>query len=104
MSNEALTWAFNLEGVKAGPKFVLVSLADYADEEGSCFPSVPKISRRTGFSQSAVRVHLDILLKLDLIHEQRRTRPNGSRTSNRYYLHLRGPVENHLASDSGGGA
>lgn len=96
MSNEALTWAFSREGIKAGPKFVLVSLADYADEAGSCYPSVPKISRRTGYSQSAVRVHLDTLIANDLMHEERRHRSDGSRSSNRYIL--------HLAPDSGGGS
>lgn len=88
MSNRALSWAFDLEGLKSGPKFVLVALADYADERASCFPSVPHLAKRTGFGQTAVRAHLDKLQELGLITEERRHRSNGTRTSNRYTLNL----------------
>lgn len=100
MSNRALTWAFEQE-LKSGPKFVLVALADWADEEGSCFPGVPTIAKRVGSVESAVRENLARLKRAGLIVEERRTRPNGSRTSNRYWLQMSGVV--NLAPESGGG-
>jgi hypothetical protein len=39
MSNEALTWAFKQEISCAEGKFALVALADYADDEWSCYPA-----------------------------------------------------------------
>ncbi len=98
MSNDALTWAFNLDGVKSGPKFVLVALADYADEANSCYPGVKKIARRTGISESSVRVHLDTLIELQLITEERRHGAGGYRTSNRYHVNVGGVID--LTPDS----
>lgn len=93
MSNRALTWAFDQE-LKSGPKFVLVALADWADDEGSCFPGIPTIARKTGSSQTGVRDNLARLKDAGLIREERRSRPGGrGRTSNRYWLQMSGRVD-----------
>lgn len=47
MSNEALKWAFRQE-LPMTEKFVLVSLADYADDEHSCYPSYAEMAKRVG--------------------------------------------------------
>lgn len=86
MSNEASTWAFSIATLKSGPKFVLVALANYADEEHTCFPGVPKIAAMTGIAESSVREHLKVLTERGLIEVERRHRSDGSRTSNRYRL------------------
>lgn len=99
MSNRALTWAFEQE-LKSGPKFVLVALADWADDEGSCFPGVATIARRVGSAESAVRENLSRLKQAGLIVEERRNRANGARTSNRYWLQMKGRV--NLTPESGG--
>lgn len=88
MSNEALTWAFKQAELKSGPRFTLVVLADYADEERSCFPGIPKIAERTGASAAAVRAHIQVLIAGGWVSIERRHRDNGSRTSNRYTLIL----------------
>jgi hypothetical protein len=100
VSNRALTWAFEQE-LKSGPKFVLVALADWADDEGSCFPGVATIARRVGSVESAVRENLARLKAAGLIVEERRNRRNGARTSNRYWLQMTGQVD--LTPESGGG-
>ncbi|TFC30089.1 helix-turn-helix domain-containing protein [Cryobacterium sp. MDB1-18-2] len=102
MSNKAITWAYAQTGLKAGPKFVLVTLADLADQEHSCFPGVPVLADLTGLSESGVRSQLDLLLSVELITRERRFRKDGSRTSNRYYLQMNPPVVIETpASDSG---
>jgi DNA-binding transcriptional ArsR family regulator len=90
MSNYALNWAWNLEDdrLKSGPAFTLIYLADLADHEHSCYPGVPAIAKKVRVAKSTVQEHLKTLLALGLITKERRNRPNGSRTSNRYYLQI----------------
>lgn len=99
VSNRALTWAFE-QDLKSGPKFVLVALADWADDEGSCFPGVVTIAKRVGSVESAVRENLSRLKRAGLVVEERRNRASGARTSNRYWLQMSGQV--HLTPESGG--
>jgi DNA-binding transcriptional ArsR family regulator len=90
MSNYALNWAWNLQDdrLKSGPAFTLIYLADLADHEHSCYPGVPAIAAKVRVAKSTVQEHLKTLLALGLITKERRNRPNGSRTSNRYYLQI----------------
>lgn len=104
MSNKASDWAFEREGLKQGPKFVLVALADQADQDHSCYPGIPEIARRTSASESAVKSNLRVLVAGDFIAKKYRLRKDKSRTSNRYYLD---PLGRHglrfLEPESAGG-
>jgi len=96
MSNRAITWAYRQE-LKAGPKFVLVTLADMADQEHSCYPGVGTLAELTGYGRTAVRTHIEALIDAGLVTTQRRHKGNGARTSDRYYL----AVEGHVGAESG---
>lgn len=85
MSNEAITWAFKQE-LPMNEKFVLVSLADYADENYSCFPSRKKTAERVGCSPRTVTTLIAKLSQRGLIEIQERTRDGGLQASNRYVL------------------
>lgn len=110
MSNKAITWAYGRNTVrdgsklKPGPKFTLVTLADMADQEHSCFPGYGMLAELTGSSESAVREHMKALRQAGFVREERRHKKNGARTSNRYYLAVdelegRWPVEADDAQD-----
>ncbi|QNV40633.1 helix-turn-helix domain-containing protein [Rothia amarae] len=85
MSNEAITWAFGLR-LPMNEKFVLVALADYADDEHSCFPSVNKTSERVGVTPPTVRKLVSKLAERGLVEVQSREHPHGGSMSNRYIL------------------
>lgn len=87
MSNQAITWAFG-QSLPTIDKFVLVVLADYADEARSCYPGQERIAANTGASVSTVRRALARLEHRGLIVRERRQRRDGSRTSDRYVLQL----------------
>lgn len=102
MSNEAITWAFKQE-LPMTDKFVLVALADYADDEGMCYPSHKKTAKRTGASVATVKRatrrlqesgHLDVLPW---------KRENGSTTSNRYSLKVGVQIDPPVQADTQGG-
>ena len=87
MSSRALAWAW-IQEVKAGPKMVLVALADRADEDGYCFPGLNWIATKTGYSKDAVRRNIQRLAQLELLTVEMRKRSDGSNTSNEYQLSI----------------
>lgn len=85
MSNEAITWAY-AQPVGPSAKFILVALADMADEGHSCYPGQEKLAKMTGHGVRTVRRQL---LELEIggyLHRERRFDSSGHRTSDRYVL------------------
>lgn len=101
MSVKALGWAF-IQPVKTTARFVLVVLADHADQAHSCYPSVSRIAARTGLGPSTVRRALHYLQEAGLLRIEERVRPNGSQTSSRYYLAAPEPEYDPLSDLEGG--
>lgn len=69
-------------------KIVLMVLADYADEHGTCYPGVELIAEDAELSRSTVLRRLKALAAAGLIEVQRRVNHRGERTSNRYLLQI----------------
>lgn len=86
MSHQATAWAYKQRGLTAGRKFVLVALADFADEQWSCFPGQERLAQMTGQDVRSVRRHIEELERLGLLTRERRFLANGQRTSDRYKL------------------
>jgi hypothetical protein len=53
MSIRALDWAFK-QNVQPLHKFVLVALADYANDRGLAYPSIQTLTRKTNLSRSSI--------------------------------------------------
>lgn len=70
----------------SGQKFVMFCLADYADEEGKCWPSVALIVKYTGQAEKTVRTHLSELEKIGAITRQRQRREDGTLGRYNFYL------------------
>lgn len=92
MSNEALTWAAKRKTGSAPNNFVLFVLANYADQDWSCYPSVASIVEVTELSERTVRRAIAELHANGNIRILYRYRANGSRRSNRYQLLPDGPA------------
>lgn len=77
MSIVALHWAF-AQHIDAPVKFVLVALANYANEDGTCWPGFERLCQATCLSRSTI---IRALEKLETSGLLRRTkRPNKSNT------------------------
>jgi len=100
VSIEALTWAKQVKAGDGSRKAVLFVLANYADEEGSCFPSQARIAEEAEVCERTVRTYLAEFEERGLIRRERRVNECGHRTSDRIYLALSedGPLP---ASDAG---
>lgn len=86
MSVEWLTWALKQKVGDARAKFVLVVLANYADENGYSWPSQQQIVKSTDQSERTVRDALKRLEENGFVQREDRRRKNGSRLSTGYQL------------------
>ena len=89
MSFEAMKWASEQEAGTSTNKLLLLLLANYADQDFTCFPSIKKLAVMAECGESTVRRSLKDLAKRDLIAIQTRFEPYGERcrqTSNIYTL------------------
>lgn len=89
MSIRAMTWAWR-QPLPSTQRFVLLALADAANESGVCWPSVSLLAKRCAISTRTVQRALLDLISAELIHRDSRHRGDGSTTSNRYVLQLGG--------------
>lgn len=72
MSIRAITWAFDQKTGSPLTKFVLIKLADNANEHsGLCLPSLETIAEQTEMSKSTVIRHIRKLEELRLLEVQR---------------------------------
>jgi Helix-turn-helix domain len=83
VSNRALTWAFSAN-VPPHAKFVLVALADRANDSGYCFPSIADLAGRTCLARDRVSFFIQCLENAGIIRVER----GSGRTVNRYALSI----------------
>lgn len=88
MSIQAVSWAMSQRVGSPTGKILLICLADYANEQGECWPSQKTIADNTELSERATRDWLKKLEAKGFISRSRRHRTNGSRTSDLFVLNL----------------
>ena len=93
MSIRAMLWVLDeLNELPAGPTLVMVALADYADEDGTCWPSQERIAARARASERSVRRHLTWLQEQGLVTVEHRWAQRGAGRSTRVSSVYRLPV------------
>ena len=100
MSLQAMEWAYRQEVSPSARKFVLVTLANYADGDGFCFPGQDTLAKMTGQDERSVRNHLANLEADGLIRREHRQRKNGSRKSDGIYLEMPVPTGKDTRKES----
>lgn len=68
MSGKVVSWAMEQRTGSPAAKLVLVKLADNANEQGFCWPSVDLMVEHTELGQSTVYKHLTALEEIGLFH------------------------------------
>lgn len=90
MSIECLNKALKINGLTPTKKLVLVILANYADEKGTCYPSYKHIARMIGLETTrTIQNAIKEFEQLGLLRIERRKLDNGGYTSNRYHLTIK---------------
>jgi len=93
MSVQQITKALALRGVAQGAKLLLIVLANYADEDGECWPSQKRLAEDTGMTDRGVRKLLAGLVLSGFVTRRVRNRRDGSRGTDVITLHLDGPYQ-----------
>lgn len=86
MSVRALTWALDQRTGSPTAKAILMVLADHANEEGECWPSIDRIAHLAETTRRTVQRHLQDLEDKRLVFRSERKRSNGSRGTDMYRL------------------
>lgn len=84
-----MNWAWR-QALTPTFKLVLMALADAADDQGICWPSVSTLARKCTISKRTVQRSLRVLTGSGLLIAESRQRRDGSSTSNRYRLLMAG--------------
>ena len=84
-----MNWAWQ-QALTPKFKLVLMALADSADDQGVCWPSVSTLAKKCTVSTRTVQRSLRGLIDRGLLIAETRQRPDGSSTSNRYRLLIAG--------------
>lgn len=66
MSLQAMSWAYK-QDLKSSAKFLLVTMANYARDNGICWPSISALVKDTGLDRKTVIANLKKLSELGLI-------------------------------------
>lgn len=88
MSLEALNWAFKLPLPNSGNKLVLLTLANFVNDDNEAYPSQKTLADMTCLSERAVRDNLSRLEELGVIERTPRVRGNGSYTTDLFKLNV----------------
>lgn len=86
MSFQAMAWAIKQEA-PTKPKFVLLVLANYADDRGVAWPSLETLSKDTKIKRSTLIECIKTLVELGLVCKVKRYRGN-LKTANTYELQV----------------
>ncbi len=79
-------WDSALEG--STHRFVLVAIADIADDAGYCWPSIRRLAAKTGLSDSSVKRSIRHLEGLAILARMPRWTSAGDQTSNGYRVNV----------------
>jgi DNA-binding transcriptional regulator YhcF (GntR family) len=90
MSFQAMAWAVS-QKLPTKEKFVLIMMANYADEDGKCWPSMNRLCEDTGMKKDSVIRAIKSLEEMGLAEVERR-KIEGVNLPNIYHLNLRGVV------------
>ncbi|WP_145500553.1 helix-turn-helix domain-containing protein [Yersinia bercovieri] len=88
MSMNLMARAMNIKVGNPLRKLVLIKLADNANDQGECWPSVPYIADQCEISERSVQNHIQKLVKSGLVRIEERKSDNGLNRSNVYHLRL----------------
>lgn len=87
MSNQALTWAFDQDGLPCKAKFVLVSIANHADHtNGYCWLKVSTIAQEASIPERSLYRYLGALVRNGYLRRQKNKGADGKQRANDYWI------------------
>lgn len=88
MSVKVMSLVWDSPAFAGNSKLVMLCLADYANDEGLCWPSIGSIERKCSVSRSTVKAQLKKLENEGFLSIQRRRKEDGDNENNLYYINV----------------
>ncbi|HZK06447.1 MAG TPA: helix-turn-helix domain-containing protein, partial [Actinomycetaceae bacterium] len=104
MSLKAMLWVFDdLADLSQAETLVMLALADFADEDGTCWPSQATLARRARVGVRTLRTHVKRLEELGLLGRARRGGGGRGRQSDVYVLRVGARLPAQGGAEAGAG-
>jgi hypothetical protein len=84
MSVKIMSDVFEKSKTEGNTRLVLLCLADCANDEGACWPSIRKIAQKANLSEPMTKKHLNALIATGVVRREEREDHSGRQTSNFY--------------------
>ena len=88
MSVKIMSAVFDKSKTEGNARLILLALADCANEEGTCWPSISTISNMANVYEQTTRKYIGAMERIGLLSVEDRFDKNGRRTSNIYKINL----------------
>ena len=79
---------FENSKTEGNARLVLLCLADCANDEGVCWPSIRKIAQKANLSEPMTKKYLNALIAVGLVNREEREDHSGRQTSNFYTIDI----------------
>ena len=97
MSVKIMAAIFESKTLGPTERLVMLALADHADDEGRCYPSIARLCERTGLSERAMQVRIKALSAEGYLVVNANAGPKGC---NVYFVRPYPPQEMHPAGNA----
>lgn len=77
---------FQKSRTEGNARLVLLCLADCANDEGACWPSIRKIAEKANLSEPIAKKYLNALIEIGVVSREEREDQSGRQTSNYYTI------------------
>ena len=88
MSVKIMSDVFEHSKTEGNARLVLLCLADCANDEGVCWPSIRKIAQKANLSEPMTKKYLNALISVGLVNREEREDHSGRQTSNFYTIDI----------------
>ncbi len=96
MSIKLISKVFDVTALSPTQKFIMIALADNANDEGICYPFIETITQKTSYTKRTIISNIEQLENYGYLQKRIRARKKGGRYSNIYLLF---PQENYKNLD-----
>ena len=88
MSIKLMAEAWGTSGLTASQKLVLLAFCDYANDDGTCYPSIPKMADKCDMKDRNLQYNISSLTKAGFLSVEERFKGGKWNTSNLYKINL----------------
>ena len=88
MSVKIMSDVFQHSKTEGNTRLVLLCLADCANDEGACWPSIRKLCEKANLSEPMTKKHLNFLIAAGVVKRDEREDHSGRQTSNFYTIDI----------------